>query len=356
MRCRLLIRLLLGLVACCLCLGCAQLPLEQRAKGPFDAVYEWHDDVMKVTIFNMSDEDCLIRRQNFSVLCSGDAQVERRMGDILRTSVVPFSSGESSDVDVDYLPFPGRMSRQSSESPAGATVEMKAPRTDGDVVRVEVRVCVLPVSSFEGVGYCQELHLRSEAAHVNIVARKKGSERVNSRGVCYSARKGGAAADCLVDALYRLRDDVMEIEIRNVHEQEYLVLMHGRSPLSGLRIEYEDARPGEPHRFWQMPQCRPDEEVCYRPMEGGEPNVSSPYSSVFSSVKLPSDIGRIVGVEASVSLLPLSNLKGLDSCNRLLERVQEQTVTVRARKSDKFLPDVQSRGIDKASEDCDVDF
>ena len=353
---RLSIRFITSMFALILCLGCFQLPLEQRAKGPFDAVYEWHDDVMKVTVFNMSDEDCLIRRQNFSVLCSGDAQVERRMGDILRTSVVPFSSGVSSDVDVDYLPFPGRMSRQSSESPAGATVEMKAPRTDGDVVRVEVRVCVLPVSSFEGVGYCQELHLRSNAAHVNVVARKKGSEGVNGSHGCGSTRKGGAADDCLVDAFYRLRDDVMEIEIRNVSEQEYLVLMHGRSPLSGLRIEYEDARVGEAHRFWQMPQCRSDEEVCYRPMEGGEPNVWSPYSSVFSSVKLPSEVGRIVGVEASVSLLPLSNLKGLDSCNRLLERVQEQTVTVRASKSGKFLPGVQSYGIKKASEDCDVDF
>ena len=77
---------------------------------------------------------------------------------------------------------------------------------------------------------------------------------------------------------------------------------------------------------------------------------------MFSSVKLPSEVGRIVGVEASVSLLPLSNLKGLDSCNRLLERVQEQTVTVRASKSGKFLPGVQSYGIKKASEDCDVDF
>ena len=77
---------------------------------------------------------------------------------------------------------------------------------------------------------------------------------------------------------------------------------------------------------------------------------------MFSSVKLPSEVDRIVGVEASVSLLPLSNLKGLDSCNRLLERVQEQTVTVRASKSGKFLPDVQSYGIKKASEDCDVDF
>ena len=121
---RLSIRFITSLFALILCLGCFQLPLEQRAKGPFDAVYEWHDDVMKVTVFNMSDEDCLIRRQNFSVLCSGDAQVERRMGDIIRTSVVPFSSGVSSDVDVDYLPFPGRMSRLSSESPAGATVEM----------------------------------------------------------------------------------------------------------------------------------------------------------------------------------------------------------------------------------------
>ena len=52
---RLSIRFITSMFALILCLGCFQLPLEQRAKGPFDAVYEWHDDVMKVTVFNMSD-------------------------------------------------------------------------------------------------------------------------------------------------------------------------------------------------------------------------------------------------------------------------------------------------------------